>query len=130
MLKLESLLVRAALVGLISLASPLAIAQAPLHVYGPGGPAPAMKEAAQAFEKKTGQPVIVTAGPTPEWIDNAKKDADLIFSGTETMMTDFVQAMEGRLDESKVQPLYLRPYAILVRPGNPKKIAGLRHLTR
>ena len=89
-----------------------------------------MKEAAQAFAKKTGQAVMVTAGPTPQWIDNAKNDADLIFSGSETMMTDFVVAMDGRIDEAKVQPLYLRPYAILVRPGNPKKITGLLDLTR
>jgi accessory colonization factor AcfC len=37
-------------------------AQVPLRVYGPGGPAPAMKEAAVAFEKKTGVKVDVTAG--------------------------------------------------------------------
>lgn len=37
-----------------------------LRVYGPGGPAPAMKEAAKVFEQKTGTPVVVTAGPTPE----------------------------------------------------------------
>ncbi len=40
-----------------------------LRVYGPGGPAPAMKEAAKAFEQKTGTPVVVTAGPTSEWIE-------------------------------------------------------------
>ena len=40
-----------------------------LRVYGPGGPAPAMKEAAKAFEQKTGTPVVVTAGPTPEWFE-------------------------------------------------------------
>ena len=37
-----------------------------LRVYGPGGSAPAMKEAAKAFEQKTGTPVVVTAGPTAE----------------------------------------------------------------
>jgi len=40
-----------------------AVAQNVLHVYGPGGPAPAMKEAAAAFEKKGGVSVEVTAGP-------------------------------------------------------------------
>ncbi|MBT9612870.1 MAG: substrate-binding domain-containing protein [Burkholderiales bacterium] len=61
-----------------------------LRVYGPGGPALAMKEAAKAFEQKTGTPVVVTAGPTSEWIEGVKTDADLIYSGSETMMTDIV----------------------------------------
>ncbi|MBW8306414.1 MAG: substrate-binding domain-containing protein [Thiobacillus sp.] len=101
-----------------------------LRVYGPGGPAPAMKEAAKAFEQKTGTPVVVTAGPTPEWIEQATRDADLIYSGSETMMTDFAQAMESQIDEARVEPLYLRPFSILVRPGNPKNIKGLRDLFR
>lgn len=103
---------------------------AALRVYGPGGPAPAMKEAAQVFEQITGTPVVVTAGPTPEWLEQAKSDADLVFSGSETMMTDFAQAMEAQIDEARVEPLYLRPFAILVRPGNPKSIKGLRDLFR
>lgn len=109
---------------------PVAFAQeaAQIRVYGPGGPAPAIKEAAKAFEKKTGTTVLVTAGPTPEWIARAKADADVIYSGSETMMTDFAQAMEGRFDETKAEPLYLRPLAILVRPGNPKNITGLADL--
>ena len=97
-------------------------------MYGPGGPAPAMKEAAQAFEQKTRIPVVVTAGPTPEWIENAKNDADLIYSGSENMMTDFARAMGGRFDETRAEPLYLRPFAILVRPGNPRNIKGLADL--
>lgn len=101
-----------------------------LHVYGPGGPAPAMKEAAKAFEQKTGTPVLVTAGPTAEWLEQAKRDADLIYSGSETMMTDIAQAMEAQIDDARVEPLYLRPFSILVRPGNPKHIKGLRDLFR
>lgn len=99
-----------------------------LRVYGPGGPAPAIKEAAAAFERKTSIKVEVTAGPTPQWLDKAKADADVIYSGSETMMSDFVVAMDGRIAGADVQPLYLRPLAILVRPGNPRKIAGLRDL--
>ncbi|MBT9567848.1 MAG: extracellular solute-binding protein [Thiobacillus sp.] len=118
--------------GLISLASMAGAAQAgtALNVYGPGGPAPAMKEAAAAFEKKTGTPVKVTAGPTPKWIDQAKADADVVYGGAENMMTDFVAAMEGRIQDADVRPLYLRPYSILVRPGNPGKIGGVRHLLK
>lgn len=119
----------AALIGLTGMMG-AAHAGATLNVYGPGGPAPAMKEAAVAFEKKTGTAVKVTAGPTPKWIDQAKADADVLYGGSEHMMTDFVTAMEGRIAESEVLPLYLRPYSILVRPGNPKKIGGVRHLLK
>jgi len=107
-----------------------AITEDALKVYGPGGPAPAMHEAATAFEKATGVKVDVTAGPTPKWIDAARTDADLIFSGSETMMSDFVGAMNGQLDSRDVEPLYLRPLAILVRPGNPKHIRGFKSLLK
>ena len=116
------------LFGIVSMNSAMSQAPQALRIYGPGGPAPAMKEAAKMFEQKTGTSVVVTAGPTPEWIQAAKSDADIIYSGSETMMTDFAQAMEGRIDETKAEPLYLRPLAILVRPGNPNKIKGLADL--
>lgn len=64
-----------------------------IHVYGPGGPMPAMKEAATAFGTAHGVTVDVTAGPTPTWIERAKTDADVIFSGSETMMTDLIGAL-------------------------------------
>lgn len=111
-------------------ALPAAQAGETLRAYGPGGPAPAMKEAAQAFEKKTGTKVEVTAGPTPQWKDQAKADADLIFSGSEHMMADFVKALEGAIVEESITPLYLRPLAILVRPGNPKGVKGAADLFR
>lgn len=123
------------LVGLMFSAATLmgassAIGQNILRVYGPGGPAPAIKEAAAAFEKKAGVSVEVTAGPTPAWIDKAKQNADVIYSGSETMMTDFTVAMEGRIVEQTIKPLYLRPLAILVRPGNPKHISGVKDLLK
>lgn len=101
-----------------------------LRAYGPGGPAPAMQEAAKVFEQKTGIAVAITAGPTAEWLEKAKLDADLIYSGSETMMTDIAQAMPEQIDEYQAEPLYLRPFSILVRPGNPKQIRGLRDLFR
>jgi len=107
-----------------------ALAQVTIRAYGPGGPAPAMKEAAAAFGKANGVLVEVTAGPTDTWIARAREDADVIYSGSEYMMTDFVKAMEGRLDEGTIVPLYLRPSAILVRPGNPKAIKDLPDLAR
>ncbi len=101
-------------------------AQDILYLFGPGGPAPAMKEAAEVFGKANNVRLEVTAGPTGQWLAKAKADADLIYSGSEYMMTDFIAAMEGRIDIATVTPLYLRPSAILARPGNPKQI---KHFT-
>jgi accessory colonization factor AcfC len=98
-----------------------------LRVYGPGGPAPAMKEIAAAFLAGTGHEVIVTAGPAPRWIEQARADADLIFSGSEQMMTGFVAA-HGAIVEDSIVPLYLRPSAILVRKGNPEGVSGVASL--
>jgi accessory colonization factor AcfC len=107
-----------------------AVAGEVLRAYGPGGPLPAMKEAAEEFGKLYGVTVEVTAGPTGNWLAKAKQDADLIFSGAEYMMTDFIKAMEGRIDDTTVESLYLRPSAILVRPGNPKKIRKFEDLLK
>ncbi|MBU1357282.1 MAG: substrate-binding domain-containing protein [Gammaproteobacteria bacterium] len=97
-----------------------------LNVYGPGGPAPAVKEAAQAFGGKSNVTVNVVAGPTPQWVEKARQDADVVFSGAENMMSDFAKALPGAFDLRQAQPMYLRPVAILVRPGNPKGIKGFR----
>lgn len=102
----------------------------PVHVFGPGGPAPAMKEAAATFSKLRGVQVEVVAGPTAVWIDAAKQTGDVIFSGSETMMTDLQAVMGDRIDPATIKPLYLRVSNILVRPGNPKKIQGLNDLFR
>lgn len=122
--------IAAAAVLTVSSAAAWAAAEAtlPLHVYGPGGPAPAMKAAAKAFQAKSGVEVDVEAGPAPSWIAKAKTDADLVFSGSEVMMSDFVGQMDGRIDPASIRPLYLRVSAILVRPGNPARIKGLADL--
>jgi accessory colonization factor AcfC len=103
-----------------------------LHVYGPGGPLPAMREAAAAFGRRRGVVVEVTAGPTAQWLDRARRDADVIFSGSEHMMTDFVGQLKASdstaIDESTITPLYLRPAAILVRKGNPRRIRRFEDL--
>src|SRR5215468_8896581 len=99
-----------------------------LHVYGPGGPEPAIREAAAQFGAAHGIKVVVTAGPTAKWLAQAKADADDIYSGSETMMTDFVEQMGGELLPATVTPLYLRVSAILVRPGNPKHIGKFADL--
>jgi len=100
-----------------------------LHVYGPGGPLPAMNEAAEIFGRTHGAEVQVTGGPLSQWIDHAKADADVVFSGSEVMMSDFITAMSD-IDPATVKALYLRPAAILVRPGNPTNIKGVADLLK
>lgn len=103
-----------------------------LRVYGPGGPLPAMREAAAEFGARRGIHISVVAGPTPQWLSRARNDADLIFSGSGHMMTDFINQLDsgtaGRIDASTVLPLYLRPAAILVRKGNPRGIRAFTDL--
>ena len=50
---------------------------ATIHVYGPGGPAPAMMECANTFSALSGANVVVTSGPTSQWMQAAMGDADL-----------------------------------------------------
>lgn len=104
-----------------------AASHADIAVFGPGGPATPMREAAQAFEDQTGIAVSVTAGPTPQWIEAAQRDADAIFSGSQNMMDDFIE-QHGAIRADSVTPLYLRPSAILVRKGNPQGITGMADL--
>jgi accessory colonization factor AcfC len=101
-----------------------------LHVYGPGGPLPAMKEAAAKFGREHHLQVAVTGGPTSKWLPGAKQNADLIYSGSEDMMAGYVTSLQGVLDPSTIVPLYLRESAILVRPGNPGHISGLDDLLK
>ena len=115
--------------------SPALLAAAPaaaqtLHVYGPGGPATAMKECAAAFTKQTGTPVDVTAGPEPQWLPQAQQDADLVYGGAEYMLTQTALAHPGLVDEASRTSLYARESAVLVRPGNPLHIKRLEDLTR
>lgn len=102
-----------------------------LRVYGPGGPSPPLKEAAKLFGAMKGVRVDVTAGPVAPWKDQAAKDADVLFSGAEYMMTDYIQRdFPGLVDAATIRTLYLRPSAILVRTGNPKAIKGVKDLAR
>ena len=105
-------------------------AQEMLRVYGAEGPYPALREAAQLFSSRTGVDLEVVAKPVEKWLESAKADADLVYSSAEFMMIDLIRAMEGQIDEASVRPLYWRPSAILVRPGNPKHICGFPDLLR
>ncbi|MCQ0090291.1 substrate-binding domain-containing protein [Roseovarius sp. M141] len=109
------------------LASPLLAAADGLKLYGPGGPAPAMKEVAAKYETESGMTVEVIAGPTDKWMDEAQQNADALFSGSQNMMDDFIESYGNVLSET-VDPLYLRPSTLLVRKGNPKCFDGVLSL--
>ena len=93
-----------------------------LHVFGSEGPAPAFHEAATVFSRQTGVKVEVVDGPVDDWIDRAVKEADLVFSSAEFMMSEYVRNPELEIVRESITPLYSRPSTILVRPGNPKGI--------
>ena len=117
-------------IALTASAATSAWAKDAINVYGRGGPAPAMQEAAKAFGAANDVTVNITAGPTAQWLDQAKQVADIVFSGAENMMGDFAKALPGAFELREAQPLYLRSVAILVRPGNRKKIRGFRDLLK
>ena len=71
-----------------------------IHVYGPGGPAPAMTECANTFNTLSGANVVVTSGPTSQWMQAAMDNADLFYSGSENMMTDFTSMFSGQIDQA------------------------------
>lgn len=96
-----------------------------IKVFGPGGPAPAMQAAAEAFQKARSIIVDIVAGPTPIWASRVAPEADMIFSGAEYMMDDFRGQFRDLIDPATVSTLYLRPSALLVHPGNPKDYKGL-----
>ncbi len=101
-----------------------------IFVYGPGGPAPAIKEAAKVFGAANGVSVVVASGPTQNWVDKARNDADVLYTGSENMVREYAKAIPHAFDPSTAEPLYLRPVVILVRPGNPKGIRGVHDLLK
>jgi len=78
---------------------------AAIHVYGPGGPAPAMSDCASAFNSRNGANVIVTFGPTGPWRDQASRDAEPVYVRSATIMVH------------KGNPLKIEHFGDLLRPG-------------
>ena len=105
-------------------------AAATVHVYGPGGPAPAMTECANTFSALSGGNVVVTSGPTSQWMQEALGNADLFYSGSENMMTDFTSMFSEQIDQATIDPIYVRTAIIMVHPGNPKHIKDFDDLLR
>jgi accessory colonization factor AcfC len=61
-----------------------------LRIYGPEGLSAPMKECAEMFSKKYGTKADVLAGPESTWIARAKQEADVIYEGSEYMLTQFI----------------------------------------
>jgi len=99
-----------------------------IRVYSAEGPAPALCEAASTFS--TTQTVKVISGPPSEWLERAETDADAVCSSADFMMSEFLRNAALQVDRSTVTPLYLRPSAILVRPGNPKRVQDFPDLVQ
>ena len=98
-----------------------------VRVYGAGGPQVAFQQAASAFEKATGTPVEVVFGPESQWSADAQANADLLWGTAEQSITAFLETYTDFPSES-VEPIYLRPAVIAVKPGNPKGIEGFDDL--
>jgi len=120
----------ALLASLVSIAAAQDPAEEELRIYGAVGPSPAIEEAAMVFATRNGVKVKVVSGPKHIWKDKAVLDADLMFSGADFMMSEYTQSMGLQIDDDSITPLYLRPSAILVRPGNPKGIGDFPDLVR
>jgi accessory colonization factor AcfC len=101
-----------------------------LRVYGPGGPLTPVRGCAERFARARGVKVTVDGGPEERWWGRAEKDADVVFSGAEYMLTDLERRRPGFLDPATRRSLWVRPAAILVRKGNPRRIAGIADLAR
>ena len=105
-------------------------AQETLRLYGSVGPSPAMEEAAMLFATRSDVKLEVVSGPRHVWRDKAALNADLMFSSADFMMSDYARSMDLKIDNESITPLFLRPSAILVRPGNPKQINDFPDLVR
>ncbi|WP_027327241.1 extracellular solute-binding protein [Helicobacter pametensis] len=99
-------------------------------VYGPGGPAPVLKKLALLYNQTSQEKVIIHAGPTSSWINKAKKNADIIYSGNSSMMDSFLDLMGNKLNPSDIQVLNIREAGVIVRPTNPKKITRFSDLLK
>ncbi len=73
--------------------------------------------------------MIIAAGPTSAWINKAKENADLIFSGNTSMIDDFAKKIPS-LSLENLSVLNVRPSGIIVRPNNPKNIKNFEDILK
>jgi accessory colonization factor AcfC len=106
------------------------LTQAPLRVYGPGGPHEVLLECAARYRELHGRAVEVLKGGPGRLDRLAPQDGDLYYGGAEFMLEDFDRRNPGVLDLQTVELLYPRRVGIIVRKGNPLGIRGLEDLGR
>lgn len=115
------------LVFFVSLFSLAAEEKQIFKIYGSEGPFPAIRDAGDAFGAANGVKVELTYGSMDVWKKQAEKDADIIYSSSENVMDSYNDDL-GIIDDKTIATVFMRPAAILVRKGNPKKIKGLKDL--
>lgn len=100
-----------------------------VRLYGAGGPDTAFRKVAEAFQKKTGMHVVITAGPESTWTKKAQADADILWGAAELSITAYLETYKA-FSSSDVMPIYIRPAIIAVQKGNPKGIQGFDDLLK
>lgn len=100
---------------------------AEILVYGSSAAAPAMRELAMEFEKKSGEKVIVTSGPARTWIHRAVQNADLVYAPNVRTMDRYIELMPN-LSIKDISVINLRQTGLIVRPNNPLKITNFNDI--
>jgi len=98
-----------------------------LKIFGTEGPRPALREAADAFAAANNVNIEIDGTHVEKWKSAALKESDIIYSSSENLMDTYNDTL-GIIDASTITSLFMRRAGILVRPGNPKKIKGLKDL--
>ncbi len=113
-------------IGLMILSS---VAFGQVNIYGPGGPAPVLNEITKELNKTENKNIILKFGPAGKWMEEAKQNADIIYSGSEYMMNSFASKLSD-LDFSTIKAVKLRESGILVRKENSKNIKSIKDLAK
>jgi len=121
---------RAGVFALLFLAASEVWAGSPLMIFGQEGPLPPMRECADLFSKAHKVSIQVVGGPGVSWINQAKREGDLICGNSESSFSVLVQCNPRLIDPKSWTTLYLRAAGILVRKKNPKGIKALGDLAR
>lgn len=98
-----------------------------IRLYGACGPQNALREVADAWERRNDLKVKIICGPEPSWSKQAQLDADIIWGTSEQSMTAFLQSFPS-FSSKDVEPVYLRPAIIAVKAGNPRRIQRFEDL--